>query len=122
MLIFARRGANTLHGLSQSVRIFMNIFERHRLGTDVASAQGVISITSNIDHCVTLCLNHQTTHGFTKMTDAMVRLYVRVGHTMLTLSNGDRPWSRPVMAPSFARSILAFWRKPPGLPEQNENA
>jgi hypothetical protein len=88
MLIRSRRGANTLYGLSQPVGIFMDIFECHCLGADVASTQGVVSIASNIEHRVTLCLNHQTTHGLTKVTDAVVRLNNSVVHTVLTLSDG----------------------------------
>ena len=66
----------------------------------MASTEGVVSIASNINHRVAVCLNHQTTHGFTKVADAMVRLNSSVVHIVLTLSDGDRPWSGPVTAPA----------------------
>ena len=54
-----------LAGLSQAVRVLVNVDQGDRLGADMAATQGIIFIALDGQNLLALGLDHQTADGFT---------------------------------------------------------
>src|SRR5690606_4566573 len=68
-----------LHGLAQTIRIGVNVFQRSGFRADVAAAEGVLFITLDGDDLVATGFDFQSANGFAEMAGAVVSLNV-VGH------------------------------------------
>ena len=60
------------HGAAQAVRVFVQVFERHRLGADVAGAKHVGLVAANADDFLVLDLDLQAAAGLAQRANSVV--------------------------------------------------
>ena len=65
---------STPQGLSQSVRIFMDIFECQRFRANMAPTEGVLPIAPNRDHSRPFEVHLDAAHRLTQMATAVMNL------------------------------------------------
>lgn len=56
----------------QAVRIFVEVFQRHHLGTDVSVAEGILAVTANRMDTLPIVDDADSTHGFAEIAGSVV--------------------------------------------------
>ncbi len=72
--------------LAQAVRVFLQVFQGNRLGTDVTATEGIVFVALDTQHLAAIVFDDQTAHGLTQITGSMVYSRSGSGHAMFSLS------------------------------------